>query len=934
MTRTKVIEIDLTNLPPALTELGDHARVRALVRLAGVPVGVAEVPVRAGQASLPELHAALLEAHAETVAEALAAHWLRDDARRRHLPDMASLVGLVASAPAPAPASGHARTPEPAADVPSLTVAVCTRDRPEDLARCLTRLVELRHPRLEIVVVDNAPATTATADLVAARFPTVRYVHEPRPGLNWARNRAILESTGEIVAFADDDVVVARDWADAVSRLFAEAPQVMAMTGLVMPYELETEAQLLFERYSGFGKGFRRRWYRLANPPGWPTPEHHGAGRYGTGANMAFRRTLFDSIGGFDPALDVGTVTNGGGDLDIYFRTLEEGHTLVYDPNAVVWHRHREQLAGLRHQLWTWGTGFHAYLAREAREYPAERAAIGELVRWWYLRRVARRVPRDLLGRSGVPVSLVLGEVRGSLSGTRRYARARRRAAELAAAHADLPSLPPRRDPAAADRRARGAARLAVRTLELHAPLAPLLGLDGYQAVELCLLADGRPVGRRTASVEGNEVSVAQLCDVLAEFYAATLLRGERGRSMQALFEWLGLPRRAAATTAPSWRAGVPSALRPGAAEPSGAVAALPPEVNVSVVVATAARGDDLRRCLTDLLAQDTPRTVEILVVDNRPGTGDTAAVVAGFPGVRLLAEPRAGLSYARNTGIRASRGEVIVCTDDDVRMPPTWLEALVAPFARPEVGLVTGNVLPLELETTAQQLFERYGGLGRGFVRREADRDWMESFGRRAAPTWELGATANAAFRASVLRRDDVGLFDERLGAGTPTGCSEDTLAFYRVLRAGYRVVYEPNAFVWHRHRRTLDELQRQLHAYSRGHAAYHLVTWLEHDDRRAWFRLLVQLPVYDAKLVYRQLRGYDPMPWRLRRAEILGHLLGPWALWRSHRRVRRLASSTASPAPPAEAADVADEGDTAPPARAPAATPVDAGAVASSAD
>src|SRR6185503_20882790 len=89
---------------------------------------------------------------------------------------------------------------------PAVTVAVCTRDRVEDLARCLDALEAIRYPALDLLVVDNAPATRDAERLVAGR-PRVRYVREVRPGLDWARNRAIAEARGEIVAFTDDDVV-------------------------------------------------------------------------------------------------------------------------------------------------------------------------------------------------------------------------------------------------------------------------------------------------------------------------------------------------------------------------------------------------------------------------------------------------------------------------------------------------------------------------------------------------------------------------------------------------------------------------------------------------------------------------------------------------------------------------------------------------------
>ena len=81
-------------------------------------------------------------------------------------------------------------------------------------------------------------------------------------------------------------------------------------------------------------------------------------------------------------------------------------------------------------------------------------------------------------------------------------------------------------------------------------------------------------------------------------------------------------------------------------------------------------------------------------------------------------------MAYARNKGVISSKGDVVVATDDDVTMPPDWLGTLVGPFIEPDVMIVTGNVLPLELETAAQRLFEAYGGLGRGPDRRVVNKD------------------------------------------------------------------------------------------------------------------------------------------------------------------------------------------------------------------
>src|SRR5205814_10222425 len=262
-----------------------------------------------------------------------------------------------------------------------------------------------------------------------------------------------------------------------------------------------------------------------------------------------------------------------------------------------------------------------------------------------------------------------------------------------------------------------------------------------------------------------------------------------------------------------------------------------------SIVVATYDRPEDLRTCLRCLVAQVSPRGVEIVVVDNNPASGLTPPVVAEFPGVRLVNEPRKGASYARNKGIITNSGDLVLITDDDVTVPPDWLEKLVAPFVRTEVMAVTGNVLPLELETLAQRLFEAYGGLGRGFEGCEVNRDWFGQF-ISAVPTWKLGGTANAAFRATIFSHPQIGLMDEALGPGMPSGVGEDTYLFYKILKAGYTIVYEPTAWVWHRHRRDRESLKDQIYSYSKGHVAYHLTTWLRDGDRRAFVRLAYSLP------------------------------------------------------------------------------------------
>jgi glycosyltransferase involved in cell wall biosynthesis len=289
----------------------------------------------------------------------------------------------------------------------------------------------LDYPHLDLLVVDNAPASNATEQLVRTSFPNVRYICEPRPGLDWARNRAISEARGEIIAFTDDDVVVDPGWVKALASIFAQHPAVMAVTGLIVPYELETEAQLFFENYGGFGRGFKRKWVRVKPKSGY-NKLYQGTGQFGTGANMAYRRSIFEKIGFFDPALGVGTITNGGGDIEMFFRVLKEGYTLVYEPRALVRHRHRREYAQLRTQFTHNGMAFAACLVRCALAYPDEFLPMLVLSLWFLWGWNIRPWLNAVVNPAFLPRELIEAQLFGFFVGLGRYQRARSIAAQLA----------------------------------------------------------------------------------------------------------------------------------------------------------------------------------------------------------------------------------------------------------------------------------------------------------------------------------------------------------------------------------------------------------------------------------------------------------------------------------------------------------------------
>lgn len=864
----KLFDIELSlPLEPLAVEPA-YQWAQCLVRLRGRPIGTVALPRVGSGCSVAALEAVIVAQLGQAIRVRLVEQGLDLPATEQGL----GLDQLFASGPV-----------EAARPFPFVTVAVCTRERPDDLATCLDAISRLDYPNYEVVVIDNAPRSDRVEQLVKTKYPRVRYFAEPRPGLDWARNRAILEAAGEILAFTDDDVIVDSRWLTAITRELVENPAVMAVTGLVVPAQLETDSQLRFEWYGGFGKGYRRRWFQRGRDHTGRSFLMHGAGQFGTGANMAFRRSVFDQVGFFDPALDVGTPTNGGGDLDMYFRVLKAGHALFYEPDAVVRHRHRSDPAGLRYQIEGWGSGFFAFVFRAQAAFPDERAGFREVTRWWVRYWFVRRLVKAIRRSEWWLAKLVWAEGRAGWRARATY-RAAQRQAE-ATTRAMGPLVPEARlAPKLVDPFVSGEAveLVGVRQVELSNPVARLTGLEGFDCVQVFVSLRGRVIGKFEVGNYRRDIGGTMLRQEIAancwyELVSETEPSGDAGPEVEP--------------------GGLQAMLRRNRLEArlseQAPVPALPSDVSVSVVVATYDRPDDLRRCLASLRDQRAGRLIEIVVVDNHAESGLTEPVVAEFPGVKLVREPRGGLSYARNTGIRASQGAIILSTDDDVIAPSDWVEQLIKPMLDPAVMIVTGNVLPRELATPAQRLFEQYGGLGRGFRRAGFGPHWFAWFRRDAVPTWDIGATANAAFRAEIFRDPAIGLMDERLGAGTPTGVGEDTYVFYRTLKAGHSIVYEPMAHVWHRHRRDMAGLEHQIYSYSKGHVAYHLVTLFEDGDWRALCRLGWWLPMWHARRLVRWVRGRRDYPLRLIFAEIRGNLLGPWSLWQSSRRVRRLGKS-----------------------------------------
>ncbi|CAN3128785.1 glycosyltransferase family 2 protein [Mycobacterium sp. smrl_JER01] len=249
--------------------------------------------------------------------------------------------------------------------LPVVSVVLCTRDRPEQLADALQSVLALDYPDFEVVVVDNAPRTEETAELVrGAGEQRLRYVREPVPGLSAARNTGLRAARHQLVAYTDDDVVVDARWLRGLARGFERAPRVSCVSGLVPSGELRTAAQAYFDQRVAWAASVQPRLFSMDRPPADQPLFPFQVGRFGTGANFAVRRDRLLELGGFDEALGAGTAAQGGEDLDLFFRVLTAGDALATEPAAIVWHRHRSDNEALLKQARGYGLGLGAWLTK------------------------------------------------------------------------------------------------------------------------------------------------------------------------------------------------------------------------------------------------------------------------------------------------------------------------------------------------------------------------------------------------------------------------------------------------------------------------------------------------------------------------------------------------------------------------------------------
>ena len=265
----------------------------------------------------------------------------------------------------------------------------------------------------------------------------------------------------------------------------------------------------------------------------------------------------------------------------------------------------------------------------------------------------------------------------------------------------------------------------------------------------------------------------------------------------------------------------------------------------VSLIVCTRNRSSQLPQFFAHVSRlEEPPGGCEVIVVDNG-STDATAEIVREFAcsarlSVRYVQAPIPGLARARNRGIAASAGDLLVFTDDDCYPQPDFLRAMVAVYERHRVGFIGGRVILHDSTDSVIAVKDSntpcdiapYGYVRPGLIH-----------------------GANMAVSMDLVRA--VGGFDPHLGAGTPCIAGEDTEYFARAVWAGWRGRYDPGPVVAHHHgRKPGSDARRHFKGYDYGRGAYFLKLLLAPASRRIY-----------AKYWYR----------RLRRRIAEGDLLGP---------------------------------------------------------
>jgi len=266
------------------------------------------------------------------------------------------------------------------ADGLRVSAVLPTRNRPAHALQCVCSILT-NHDLLELVVVDQSDDDTTEKSLRALADERMRYVRSELRGVTNGRNVGIDITTGDIIAWTDDDCRVPSDWISRIAHIFSTDPDAAVVCGRVhVPAEIYAK---------GFAVGFEpevRDWRGR-----FPPPNHD----WGLTANLAVRRDVLQQVGRFDPLLGAGAPLRSGGEPDFLFRVLRAGLKVVNAREVEVTHLGvRTSGAETRALISAYGTGISAALVKHVRLGDFD--AVLLYVRWiaWFASVISRNAIR------------------------------------------------------------------------------------------------------------------------------------------------------------------------------------------------------------------------------------------------------------------------------------------------------------------------------------------------------------------------------------------------------------------------------------------------------------------------------------------------------------------------------------------------------------
>lgn len=308
----------------------------------------------------------------------------------------------------------------------------------------------------------------------------------------------------------------------------------------------------------------------------------------------------------------------------------------------------------------------------------------------------------------------------------------------------------------------------------------------------------------------------------------------------------------------------------------------------VSLIIPTINRGPALSRFLRSLEKCKIigSSRYEIIIVDNSkvPESSEETKELCKKYGCLYLHEQIKGKPATVNRGIPYAQGKLIAVTDDDVIITDKdWLEKFISEFEKnPKLGYCSGNVMAVEKESDAQKMWENNGGLSKGVSRKLWDSKFFNQFKYKFSP-WlfhRMCAGANQCIPKDVFRK--VGPYNYTLGECGPIGHAYDIEIGYRIARAGYDMLYNPDSFVYHFHPEDSKALYKKMWTYGKGDSGYPMAVFLEfYDFRYLWWAVLGH-PIHTLKKFILRAMGKYALSPKYIWASYVGSATGSWIyLW-----------------------------------------------------